>query len=82
MSSRTKKSVRREEVNDEIDNEVNDKIYNEIDDGVNEEWVRSANDHQFWAFQYGEHAEMVALILSSLGPEWNNFREMAVKFQK
>jgi hypothetical protein len=29
------------------------------------EWVRSVNDHQFWSYQYAEHAEMIHLILNS-----------------
>lgn len=34
---------------------------------INDEraWVRSVNDHQFWAYQYSEHCEMIYIILRS-----------------
>lgn len=53
-----------------------------IDAHLDREWVRSVDSHQFWAFQYNEHAEMIALITQSLGSDWNNFTSTAEQYKE
>ena len=45
------------------------------------EWVRSTNDHQFWAYHYKEHMELVTLALP-LEPQWTSFIERANDYQQ
>jgi hypothetical protein len=54
---------------------------------VNDErtWVRTVNDHQFWAYQYCEHAEMIHLILHSFEPKeavYQKYSTRALEYQQ
>lgn len=54
---------------------------------INDEriWVRSVTDHQFWAYQYSEHADMISTILLSFTTEneiWKKYQKQAVNYQK
>lgn len=53
-----------------------------LDAELERQWVRSVNNHQFWAFQYIEHVEMIALIISSLGHEFERYVKEANDYTK